>query len=133
MLLLGLDCSVWFLQMVHRLFSIDIVMVLLEQPERSLEECQDSELAGFLPHKFLIQDLLFARRMDTASTVQGHALSCLAQCLELPSLNVTRAVHNLFSASEKTHTDTSNCIKTKKQMFEVWGGGGLDLINVSKS
>ncbi|XP_037530246.1 condensin-2 complex subunit D3 [Nematolebias whitei] len=86
-------------KMVHRLFSIDVVMVLLEQPERSLEECQDSELAGFLPHKFLIQDLLFARRMDTSSTVQGHALSCLAQCLELPSLNVTRAVHNLFSAT----------------------------------
>uniref|UniRef100_A0A3B5M4J8 Condensin complex subunit 1 C-terminal domain-containing protein n=1 Tax=Xiphophorus couchianus TaxID=32473 RepID=A0A3B5M4J8_9TELE len=78
-------------KMVHRLFSVDVVMVLLTQPERSLEECQDPELARFLPHKFLIQDLLFARRMDESPTVQGHALSCLAQCLELPSLNVTRA------------------------------------------
>ena len=92
--------------MVHRLFSVDVVMVLLEQTERQAEECQDPELAGFLPHKFLIEGLLFARRMDTSPTVQGHALSCLAQCLELPSLNVTRAVHSLFSASEKTHTHT---------------------------
>ncbi|KAM6915873.1 condensin-2 complex subunit D3 [Xenentodon cancila] len=86
-------------KMVHRLFSVDVVMVLLEQPERRLEECQDPELASFLPHKFLIQHLLFARRLDESPTVQGHALSCLAQCLELPSLNITRAVHSLFSAT----------------------------------
>ncbi len=92
--------------MVHRLFSVDVVMVLLEQPERRPEECQDPELACFLPHKFLIQSLLFARRMDDSPTVQGHALACLAQCLELHSLNVTRAVHNLFSASEKANTQS---------------------------
>ncbi|XP_044070420.1 condensin-2 complex subunit D3 [Siniperca chuatsi] len=86
-------------KMVCRLFSVDVVMVLLEQPERRPEECPDPELACFLPHKFLIQNLLFARRMDDSPTVQGHALACLAQCLELPSLNVTRAVHNLFSAT----------------------------------
>ncbi|XP_072247708.1 condensin-2 complex subunit D3 isoform X2 [Leuresthes tenuis] len=86
-------------KMVHRLFSVDVVMVLLEQQERRLQKCQDAELAGFLPHKFLIQNLLFARRMDESPTVQGHALSCLAQCLELPSLNATRAVHNLFCAT----------------------------------
>ncbi|XP_036980701.1 condensin-2 complex subunit D3 [Acanthopagrus latus] len=90
-------------KMVHRLFSIDVVMVLLEQPERQPEECPDPELACFLPHKFLIQSLLFARRMDNSPTVQGHALNCLAQCLELPSFNVTRAIHDLFAASE-THT-----------------------------
>uniref|UniRef100_A0A3P9Q8W3 Non-SMC condensin II complex, subunit D3 n=1 Tax=Poecilia reticulata TaxID=8081 RepID=A0A3P9Q8W3_POERE len=86
-------------KMVHRLFSVDVVMVLLTQPERSSEECQDPELARFMSHKFLIQDLLFTRRTDESPTVQGHALSCLAQCLELPSLNVTRAVHTLFSAT----------------------------------
>ncbi|XP_032366080.1 condensin-2 complex subunit D3-like [Etheostoma spectabile] len=86
-------------KMVCRLFSVDVVMVLLEQPERRPEECLDPELTCFLPHKFLIQSLLFARRMDDSPTVQGHALACLAQCLELPSFNVTRAVHNLFSAT----------------------------------
>ncbi|XP_032357001.1 condensin-2 complex subunit D3 [Etheostoma spectabile] len=82
-------------KMVCRLFSVDVVMVLLEQPERRPEECLDPELTCFLPHKFLIQSLLFARRMDDSPTV----LACLAQCLELPSFNVTRAVHNLFSAT----------------------------------
>ncbi|XP_049457118.1 condensin-2 complex subunit D3 [Epinephelus fuscoguttatus] len=86
-------------KMVCRLFSVDVVMVLLEQPERRPEECQDEDLRCFLPHKFLIQSLLFARRMDDSPTVQSHALASLAQCLELPSLNVTRAVHNLFSAT----------------------------------
>ncbi|XP_015236877.1 PREDICTED: condensin-2 complex subunit D3 isoform X1 [Cyprinodon variegatus] len=86
-------------KMVHRLFSVDVVMVLLAQPERSVEDCPDPELARFLPQKFLIQEVLFARRNDESPTVQGHALSCLAQCLELPSLNVTRAVHDLFSAT----------------------------------
>uniref|UniRef100_A0A3B5M4S0 Condensin complex subunit 1 C-terminal domain-containing protein n=1 Tax=Xiphophorus couchianus TaxID=32473 RepID=A0A3B5M4S0_9TELE len=97
-------------KMVHRLFSVDVVMVLLTQPERSLEECQDPELARFLPHKFLIQDLLFARRMDESPTVQGHALSCLAQCLELPSLNVTRAVHTLFSWTKVLRVDRCLCV-----------------------
>ncbi|KAK5908137.1 hypothetical protein CgunFtcFv8_016218 [Champsocephalus gunnari] len=82
-----------------RLFSIDVVMVFLEQPERKAEECQDPELQCFLPHRFLIQSLLFARRTDDSPTVQGHSLACLAQCLELPSPNVTRAVHNLFCAT----------------------------------
>uniref|UniRef100_A0A671W326 Non-SMC condensin II complex, subunit D3 n=1 Tax=Sparus aurata TaxID=8175 RepID=A0A671W326_SPAAU len=94
-------------KMVHRLFSIDVVMVLLEQPERQPEECPDPELACFLPHKFLIQSLLFARRMDNSPTVQGHALNCLAQCLELPSFNVTRAIHNLFAASEFENSSSS--------------------------
>ncbi|XP_039478021.1 condensin-2 complex subunit D3 isoform X1 [Oreochromis aureus] len=86
-------------KMVHRLFSVDVVMVLLEQPERRPEECRDPDLVCFLTHRFLIQNLLFARRMDESPTVQGHALNCLAQCLELPSLNATRAIHNLFCAT----------------------------------
>uniref|UniRef100_UPI003AAC27D5 condensin-2 complex subunit D3 n=1 Tax=Centroberyx gerrardi TaxID=166262 RepID=UPI003AAC27D5 len=90
-------------KMVYRLFSVDVAMVLLERPERSAEERLSPELLPFLPHSFLIQSLLFGRRADASPTVRGHALACLAQCLELPSLNATRAVHNLFSATG-THT-----------------------------
>ncbi|KAG7999876.1 Condensin-2 complex subunit D3 [Nibea albiflora] len=99
-------------KMVSRLFSVDVVMVLLEQPERKQEECEDTDLACFLPHKFLIQNLLFARRMDSSPTVQGHTLACLAQCLELPSLNVTRAVHNLFSAISISSQQTQKTYRT---------------------
>ncbi|XP_051936974.1 condensin-2 complex subunit D3 [Hippocampus zosterae] len=86
-------------KMVSRLFSVDVVMVLLGQPERRPEECGDPGLACYLSHQFLIQNLLFARRNDHSPTVQGHVLACLAQCLELPSLNATCAVQNLFSAT----------------------------------
>uniref|UniRef100_A0A669ELN4 Non-SMC condensin II complex, subunit D3 n=1 Tax=Oreochromis niloticus TaxID=8128 RepID=A0A669ELN4_ORENI len=104
-------------KMVHRLFSVDVVMVLLEQPERRPEECRDPDLVCFLMHRFLIQNLLFARRMDESPTVQGHALNCLAQCLELPSLNATRAIHNLFCASENTLTHRiSHTLKTYRTL-----------------
>ncbi|XP_072293135.1 condensin-2 complex subunit D3 [Eucyclogobius newberryi] len=83
-------------KMAGRLFSVDVVMALLDQPEMSPEGC-DPDLVDYLPHKYLIQEVLFARRMDVSPTVQGHALTCLAQCLELPSLNATRAVQSLFT------------------------------------
>nr|XP_057933189.1 condensin-2 complex subunit D3 isoform X3 [Doryrhamphus excisus] len=85
-------------KMASRLFSVDVVMVLLGQPERT-DDIDDPELSGYLPHKFLIQSLLFAQRNDQSATVQGHAFACLAQCLELQSLNATRAVQNLFCAT----------------------------------
>nr|XP_043901974.1 condensin-2 complex subunit D3 isoform X2 [Solea senegalensis] len=114
-------------KMVCRLFSVDVVMVLLEQPERRPEECQDPDLAHFLPHKFLIQNLLFSRQMDESPTVQGHALSCLAKCLEIPSLNVTRAVHNLFSATgtqtvlegETTHGTTHGILASQQKTYRT--------------
>uniref|UniRef100_A0A8C2X0W0 Non-SMC condensin II complex, subunit D3 n=1 Tax=Cyclopterus lumpus TaxID=8103 RepID=A0A8C2X0W0_CYCLU len=108
-------------KMVCRLFSVDVVMVLLEQSERSLEECPDPEFSCFLPHKFLIQNLLFDRRMDDSPTVQGHALACLAQCLELPSLNATRAVHSLFSTSQSAIL-----------MFSLYALGGILEIDVQE-
>ncbi|XP_053731109.1 condensin-2 complex subunit D3 [Synchiropus splendidus] len=86
-------------KMIFRLFSVDVVMTLLEQPERNVDDCQDPKLACFLTHKFLIQNLLFPRRQDSSATVRSHALACLAQCLELSSMNATQAVHNLFSAT----------------------------------
>uniref|UniRef100_A0A669DRB9 Non-SMC condensin II complex, subunit D3 n=1 Tax=Oreochromis niloticus TaxID=8128 RepID=A0A669DRB9_ORENI len=100
-------------KMVHRLFSVDVVMVLLEQPERRPEECRDPDLVCFLMHRFLIQNLLFARRMDESPTVQGHALNCLAQCLELPSLNATRAIHNLFLSRSDP---TTQLLSTKENL-----------------
>lgn len=88
--------------MVHRLFSVDVVMVLLEQPERQPEELEDPDFACFLPHKFLVKNLLFPRRIDSSPTVQSHAMACLGHCLELQSFNATQAVHSLFSPSENS-------------------------------
>uniref|UniRef100_A0A7N8XVQ2 Non-SMC condensin II complex, subunit D3 n=1 Tax=Mastacembelus armatus TaxID=205130 RepID=A0A7N8XVQ2_9TELE len=134
-------------KMVRRLFSVDVVMVLLEQPERRPEECQDPELACFLPHKFLIQSMLFARQMDESPSVQGHALACLAQCLELSSLNVTRlclhvsgslnsqqtqkTYHTLsFRTVEISSTDSSGCDGETKKPFSQQALVGLLKHNV---
>uniref|UniRef100_A0A3P8WQ73 Non-SMC condensin II complex, subunit D3 n=1 Tax=Cynoglossus semilaevis TaxID=244447 RepID=A0A3P8WQ73_CYNSE len=87
-------------KMACRLFAVDVAVALLGEPERKPEECQDPGLAPFLQHKLLIQSLLFSGQMDESPTVQGHALSSLAKCLEIPSMNVTQAIHNLFNESK---------------------------------
>ena len=83
--------------MVYRLFAVDVVMVLLQQPERAADLGAAAEVAVLLPHRYLVQSLLFSRRTDSSPTVRGHALSCLAQVLEMPSLNASRAVQDLFT------------------------------------
>ncbi|XP_055018582.1 condensin-2 complex subunit D3 isoform X2 [Boleophthalmus pectinirostris] len=104
-------------KMAGRLFSVDVVMALLEQPERNPEGCE-AALVQYLPHKYLIQEVLFARRMDVFPTVQGHALACLAQCLELPSMNATRAVQGLFTtigSQSELHTQATEGSVTSHQ------------------
>ncbi|CAL8334207.1 unnamed protein product [Lota lota] len=86
-------------KMVYRLFAVDVVMVLLQQPERAAPLGGAAEVGLLLPHRYLVQSLLFGRRADSSPTVRGHALSCLAQVLELASLNASRAVQDLFSSS----------------------------------
>ncbi|KAM6969947.1 condensin-2 complex subunit D3 [Aplochiton taeniatus] len=98
-------------KVAFRMFALDVAIALMEQPERAAEDSLDPELAPYLPHKFLVQNLLFGRRSDVSPTVRGHALTCLAQCLELPSLNATRSVQDLFSstgAQSDTETYGSN-------------------------
>uniref|UniRef100_A0A3B4AMU5 Non-SMC condensin II complex, subunit D3 n=1 Tax=Periophthalmus magnuspinnatus TaxID=409849 RepID=A0A3B4AMU5_9GOBI len=90
----------WFVRWLSNFSQHSKVKALTRQPERSPEGC-DPTLLQYLPHKYLIQEVLFSRRMDVSPTVQGHALSCLAQCLELPSMNATRAVQGLFTTSER--------------------------------
>ncbi|XP_030643580.1 condensin-2 complex subunit D3 [Chanos chanos] len=92
-------------KVAFRMFALDVAMVLLEQPEREAEPSLPPELSVFLPHKFLVQSMIFGRRSDPSPTVRGHALHCLAQCLELPSHNATKCVQELFSTStlRKSH------------------------------
>uniref|UniRef100_A0A4W5NDW4 Non-SMC condensin II complex, subunit D3 n=1 Tax=Hucho hucho TaxID=62062 RepID=A0A4W5NDW4_9TELE len=79
-------------KVAYRMFALDVSMALLEQPEREANEDLDAELVTFLPHRFLVHNMVFGRRSDASPTVRGHALTCLAQCLELPSMNATRSV-----------------------------------------
>uniref|UniRef100_A0A8C8GSX4 Condensin-2 complex subunit D3 n=1 Tax=Oncorhynchus tshawytscha TaxID=74940 RepID=A0A8C8GSX4_ONCTS len=86
-------------KVAYRMFALDVSMALLEQPEREANENVDTELVSFLSHRFLVHNMVFGRRSDASPTVRGHALTCLAQCLELPSMNATRSIKELFSTT----------------------------------
>ncbi|KAJ8267094.1 hypothetical protein GJAV_G00138310, partial [Gymnothorax javanicus] len=81
----------------YRMFALDVAMALMEQPEREAEPSLSAELASFLPHKFLVQVMVFGRRSDRAPMVRSHALTSLGQCLELQSSNAMESVQELFS------------------------------------
>uniref|UniRef100_A0A8C1NZT2 Condensin-2 complex subunit D3 n=1 Tax=Cyprinus carpio TaxID=7962 RepID=A0A8C1NZT2_CYPCA len=91
-------------KVAFRMFALDVAMVLLEQSERDVDDTVDPELAVFLPHRFLVHNIIYNHRNDVSPTVRGHALHCLAQCLELGSQNATKCVHELFSNNEETLT-----------------------------
>ncbi|XP_072557992.1 condensin-2 complex subunit D3-L-like isoform X1 [Paramormyrops kingsleyae] len=97
-------------KVARRMFALDVVMALIEQPERQPEASLSPEQAVFLQHKFLVQVMVFGRRSDRAPSVRGHALSCLAQCLELQSPNTVENIQELFSAtSAQTVLETEGC------------------------
>uniref|UniRef100_A0A8C9T0G2 Condensin-2 complex subunit D3 n=1 Tax=Scleropages formosus TaxID=113540 RepID=A0A8C9T0G2_SCLFO len=87
-------------KVAYRMFALDVVMALIEQPERQPEVSLPAELVPYLQHRFLIQVMVFGRRSDRAPTVRAHALACLAQCLELQSPSTAESIQELFSTSE---------------------------------
>ncbi|XP_062309171.1 condensin-2 complex subunit D3 isoform X2 [Osmerus eperlanus] len=86
-------------KVAYRLFALDVSVALLACPERQAEDSLGPEQAGLLSHRFLVQSLVFGRRSDASPTVRAHALTCLSRCLEMPSLNATRCVQELFSST----------------------------------
>uniref|UniRef100_A0A8C2B9Z0 Condensin-2 complex subunit D3 n=1 Tax=Cyprinus carpio TaxID=7962 RepID=A0A8C2B9Z0_CYPCA len=98
-------------KVAFRMFALDVAMVLLEQSERDVDDTVDPELAVFLPHRFLVHNIIYNHRNDVSPTVRGHALHCLAQCLELGSQNATKCVHELFSNSMYITTETLTLFK----------------------
>ncbi|XP_066516034.1 condensin-2 complex subunit D3 isoform X2 [Hoplias malabaricus] len=93
-------------RVAFRMFALDVAIVLLGLDEREVDDSVNSELALCLSHRFLVQNIVFGRRSDVSPTVRGHALHCLAQCLELPSHNATKFIHELFSTSSTTGAQT---------------------------
>uniref|UniRef100_A0A8C1JSN2 Condensin-2 complex subunit D3 n=1 Tax=Cyprinus carpio TaxID=7962 RepID=A0A8C1JSN2_CYPCA len=98
-------------KVAFRMFALDVALVLLEQSERDVDDTVDPELAVFLPHRFLVHNIIYNHRNDVSPTVRGHALHCLAQCLELGSQNATKCVHELFSNSKYITTETLTLFK----------------------
>ncbi|MBZ3872259.1 Condensin-2 complex subunit D3 [Sciurus carolinensis] len=91
----------------HRVFTLDVVLALLELPEREMDGTLSLEHQKFLKHKFLVQEIMFDRCLDKAPTVRSKALSSFAHCLEL----------SISSASESVLELLVNTLSYQRQMF----------------
>ncbi|TRY56494.1 hypothetical protein DNTS_008784 [Danionella cerebrum] len=102
-------------KVTFRMFALDVTMVLLERSEREVDDTVGPELAVFLSHRFLVHNIVYSRHTDISPSVRGHALHCLAQCLELGSQNATKYVHELFSNSTQTSMNTDHSDDSPKR------------------
>ncbi|KAF7686726.1 condensin-2 complex subunit D3 [Silurus meridionalis] len=93
-------------RVAFRMFALDVAMVLLAQEEREADGALEPDLALYLSHRFLVHSVVYGRRSDVSPTVRAHAMHCLALCLELPSQNATKCIHELFSSSSTTGSQT---------------------------
>ncbi|XP_053474967.1 condensin-2 complex subunit D3 [Ictalurus furcatus] len=93
-------------RVAFRMFALDVAMVLLAQEEREADEALEPDLAVYLSHRFLVRSVVYGRRSDVSPTVRAHSMHCLAQCLELPCHNTPKWIHELFSSSSTTGSQT---------------------------
>uniref|UniRef100_A0A4W4G7Q2 Condensin-2 complex subunit D3 n=1 Tax=Electrophorus electricus TaxID=8005 RepID=A0A4W4G7Q2_ELEEL len=86
-------------RVAFRMFALDVALVLLAKEEQEDSDALPPELAPYLSHRFLVHHLVYGRCSDLSPTVRGHALHCLAQCLDLSTPNTSKGIHELFSSS----------------------------------
>uniref|UniRef100_A0AAY5EYD2 Condensin-2 complex subunit D3 n=1 Tax=Electrophorus electricus TaxID=8005 RepID=A0AAY5EYD2_ELEEL len=89
-------------RVAFRMFALDVALVLLAKEEQEDSDALPPELAPYLSHRFLVHHLVYGRCSDLSPTVRGHALHCLAQCLDLSTPNTSKGIHELFSSSSAT-------------------------------
>ncbi|XP_053451769.1 condensin-2 complex subunit D3 isoform X2 [Nycticebus coucang] len=80
----------------HRVFTLDVVLALLELPEREGDSTLSVELQKFTKHKFLVQEIMFDRCSDKAPTVRSKALTSFAHCLELTATTASESILELL-------------------------------------
>ncbi|XP_062053352.1 condensin-2 complex subunit D3 [Lepus europaeus] len=80
----------------HRVFTLDVVLALLELPEREADNTVPLEHQKFIKHKFLVQEIMFDRCLDKAPTVRSKALSSFAHCLELSVASASESLLELL-------------------------------------
>lgn len=89
-----------FYQIPHRVFTLDVVLALLELPERAVDNTLSLEHQKILKHKFLVQEILFDRCVDKAPTVRSKALSSFAHCLEVSVTTASESIVELLINSK---------------------------------
>ncbi|XP_067910020.1 condensin-2 complex subunit D3 isoform X2 [Heterodontus francisci] len=83
-------------KVAYRNFALDVVMALLELPEREQDSSIPREHQKYLHHKYWIQVVILGRCSDKAPSVRSRALSCLAQCLELNASTAVEYVQEVL-------------------------------------
>ncbi|XP_078195997.1 condensin-2 complex subunit D3 isoform X2 [Callithrix jacchus] len=136
----------------HRVFTLDVVLALLELPEREVDNTLSLEHQRFLKHKFLVQEIMFDRCSDKAPTVRSKALSSFAHCLELTVASASESILELLinspavsgresrpgtllrnSSAFSHQRQTSNCSEPSEEMNidssgETVGSGEKDVM-----
>ncbi|NXT24846.1 CNDD3 protein, partial [Syrrhaptes paradoxus] len=82
-------------KVAYRVFALDVVLALLDVPERNLDSSLSPDHQKFVTHKFLVQVMVFGRCSDRAPVVRSKALSSFAQCLEMKAA----AIQDLLQSS----------------------------------
>ncbi|NXN61876.1 CNDD3 protein, partial [Rynchops niger] len=99
------DFIAWFYKysrntkIAYRVFALDVVLALLDVPERNLDDSLSLDHQKFLKHKFLVQVMVFGRCSDKASVVRSKALSSLAHCLEMKAAATLESIQDLLQSS----------------------------------
>uniref|UniRef100_V9K7T1 Condensin-2 complex subunit D3 n=1 Tax=Callorhinchus milii TaxID=7868 RepID=V9K7T1_CALMI len=99
----------------YRAFALDVVMALLDLPEREPDDTVPQEHHKYLMHKYWLQVLILGRCSDKAPTVRSRALTCLAQCLNLGFSSAVDSIHELVLGT------------TRPTMFHSQSEGMLDI------
>ncbi|XP_072467730.1 condensin-2 complex subunit D3 isoform X2 [Notamacropus eugenii] len=103
----------------HRVFTLDVVLALLEYPERELDSSLSLEEQKFLKHKFLVQELMFGRCLDKAPTVRSKALSSFVHCLEMSPTVISNNILQILQASSSAASQVYSCPTTLLGSTEV--------------
>ncbi|NXI51020.1 CNDD3 protein, partial [Chloroceryle aenea] len=83
----------------YRVFALDVVLALLDVPERNVDSSLSLDQQKFLKHEFLVQVMVFGRCSDKAPVVRSKALSSFAHCLEMKAAGTLESVQGLLQSS----------------------------------
>ncbi|XP_032216377.1 condensin-2 complex subunit D3 isoform X2 [Mustela erminea] len=124
----------------HRVFTLDVVLALLELPERAVDNTLSMEHQKILKHKFLVQEIIFDRCVDKSPTVRSKALSSFAHCLEVSVTTASESILELLSNSAAISRiesrpgilpRNSSAFSCQRQTLNPSGGSGVTNIDNS--
>ncbi|GCC23251.1 hypothetical protein chiPu_0001645 [Chiloscyllium punctatum] len=99
-------------KVAYRNFTLDVVMALMELPEREPDGSIPPEHQKYLCHKYWIQFVILGRCSDKAPSVRSRALCCLAQCLELNTSKAVMYVQEILLQTTNIRHKTPQALKS---------------------